>query len=815
MEPVPALGLQGVDAELLPRRGAVHLGGDSEALREERPRGHRLLEDRTRTHEPDSRLRAARDVRCGQDPVDPAHDPLRGAFGRGRHWIDLVVERDVVVDVLATPVHALDAVADDRGQLVRVGRVVGADAGDRRREELAVPVLVLEALAVQAGPAGRRAKHEAAPTRVGQRPGLVAGPLEPEHRVEDVEGQHRLTVRRVGRGGCLEGRHRARFGDPLLQHLAILRLAIGEDQLRVNRLVVLALAGIDPDLLEERIQAKRARLVGDDRDHPLAEPRVAHEVPEELREDHRGADGGRRAGGELPVGLRSGSRQRPAADDTLRECTAQRTPALHEVTHLLGVGAWVVVRRLGELLVRDRELQAIAEDPQLRLGELLRLVGDVAPFHAGAKRPALDRLGQDHRGRTLELGGQLVGRVELAVVVTAPAEAGQVVVGEVLHQPAEARVGAEEVLTDVGPAGHGVLLELAIDGLVHLVDERPVRVPGQQVVPLAAPDHLDDVPAGAAEDPLQLLDYLAVAADRPVQPLQVAVDDEGQVVEPLAAGDPQRTQRLRLVHLAVAQEGPDARAAGVRDAAMEQVPVEARLVDGRDGTQAHAHGRELPEVGHQARVRVRREALPGAHFATEVVQLGGTQPPLQERPGVDPRRRVPLVEDLVAGALVLAAEEPVERDLVQARGAGVRGEVTADPGRDAVGAQDHRHRVPADQAPDTALDRLVAGEVRLLLRADRVDVTGLRQRRQPDVELAGPLQELVHDEAGAIGALLVHQVVERGDPVVGLARIDIRQLVLELVRVHGGHSWRGTRVGLRQTPGGRPRAPRGAPGGSK
>jgi hypothetical protein len=398
--------------------------------------------------------------------------------------------------------------------------------------------------------------------------------------------------------------------------------------------------------------------------------------------------------------------------------------------------------------------------------------------------------------------------------VTTTTEADQVVVGEVLHQPAEARVGTEEVLADVGAARHGVLLELAVHGLVHLVDQRPVRVPGQQVVPLAAPDHLDDVPAGAAEDPLQLLDDLAVAADRAVQPLQVAVDDEGQVVEPLAAGDPQRTERLRLVHLAVAQEGPDSRAAGVRDAAMEQVPVEARLVDGRDGTQAHAHGRELPEVGHEARVRVRREALSGAHFATEVVQLVCAQASLEERPGVHPRRRVPLVEDLVARAIVLAFEEPVERDLVQACGAGVRGEVAADPGGDAVGAQDHCHGVPADQAPDAALDRLVAGEVRLLLRADRVDVAGLRQRRKPDVELAGPLQELVHDEAGAIGTFLVDKVVERGDPVSGLARIDVRQLMLELVRVHGEHSWRGTRVGLRRAPGGRPRAPRGVPGGS-
>ena len=59
---------------------------------------------------------------------------------------------------------------------------------------------------------------------------------------------------------------------------------------------------------------------------------------------------------------------------------------------------------------------------------------------------------------------------------------------------------------------------------------------GQQLVPARAPQDLDDVPAGAAEIAFQLLDDLAVAAHRAVEALQVAVDDEDQVVELLAAG---------------------------------------------------------------------------------------------------------------------------------------------------------------------------------------------------------------------------------------------------------------------------------------
>jgi len=122
---------------------------------------------------------------------------------------------------------------------------------------------------------------------------------------------------------------------------------------------------------------------------------------------------------ELRVGLRDGGRQRPAPDDALRQLTAERPTPLQEIAHLLGIGARVVVRRLRELLVGDRELQPVAEDAQLGLGQLLGLVGDVATLDAGAERPALDRLGQDHGGRALELGGQLVGGVELPVVVAA------------------------------------------------------------------------------------------------------------------------------------------------------------------------------------------------------------------------------------------------------------------------------------------------------------------------------------------------------------------------------------------------------------
>ena len=143
--------------------------------------------------------------------------------------------------------------------------------------------------------------------------------------------------------------------------------------------------------------------------------------------------------------------------------------------------------------------------------------------------------------------------------MAAARQLAELVVGQVLDHLAQARVGAEEVLADVRAGLDGVLLELAVGVVFILLTSTPSTSRGEQLVPVAAPDDLDDVPAGAAEVRLELLDDLAVAAHRAVEPLQVAVDDEDEVVELLAGGEADRAERLGLVHLAVAEEAPHVR----------------------------------------------------------------------------------------------------------------------------------------------------------------------------------------------------------------------------------------------------------------
>ncbi len=78
---------------------------------------------------------------------------------------------------------------------------------------------------------------------------------------------------------------------------------------------------------------------------------------------------------------------------------------------------------------------------------------------------------------------------------------------------------AEEVLPGVGTTIELAVLQLAITNLVHNFLQSPTVITLEQRIPLAAPDHLNDLPSRTPEDTLQLLNNFAVAAHRPVEPL--------------------------------------------------------------------------------------------------------------------------------------------------------------------------------------------------------------------------------------------------------------------------------------------------------
>jgi hypothetical protein len=166
--------------------------------------------------------------------------------------------------------------------------------------------------------------------------------------------------------------------------------------------------------------------------------------------------------------------------------------------------------------------------------------------------------------------------------------------------------------------------------------------------------------AGAAEHRLQFLDDLAVATHRAIEALQVAVDDEDQVIELLACRQRDRAERFRLVGFAVAEERPHFRRRLRLEAAIFEVAHEARLVDRHDRTEAHRDRRVFPEVRHQPGVRIRGQPAAGAKLAAEVLEMVLVDAPLEVRARVDAGRRVALEEDDVGVGTVVPAEEMIE-----------------------------------------------------------------------------------------------------------------------------------------------------------
>ena len=133
------------------------------------------------------------------------------------------------------------------------------------------------------------------------------------------------------------------------------------------------------------------------------------------------------------------------------------------------------------------------------------------------------------------------------------------------------------------------------------------------------------------------------------------------------------------------------------------------LVRSHQRAQPHRHGRELPEVGHQPRVRVRRDAFAAGLLAV-AEQLRFGEAPFEEGAGVDAWRAVALDEEQVAAMrLVGGVPEVAEADVVQRRGRLEAGDVAAEFGAVFVGAQDDRHRVPADDRTQLVFDGAVAG----------------------------------------------------------------------------------------------------------
>ena len=73
-------------------------------------------------------------------------------------------------------VHAADAILHDHSDFIREGRIVALAGGNNARQNLAMPVVMLQSFAEQRGSARRAANQKALSPRIGKRPDQIARP---------------------------------------------------------------------------------------------------------------------------------------------------------------------------------------------------------------------------------------------------------------------------------------------------------------------------------------------------------------------------------------------------------------------------------------------------------------------------------------------------------------------------------------------------------------------------------------------------------------------------------------------------------------
>src|SRR5690606_36194670 len=115
---------------------------------------------------------------------------------------------------------------------------------------------------------------------------------------------------------------------------------------------------------------------------------------------------------------------------------------------------------------------------------------------------------------------------------------------------------------------------------------------------------------------------------------QIAVHYPHQVIQAFASGKRQGAHGFGFIHFAIAEYPPDLTISAVDQAPVGQVMHEARLVYGADGAYAHGSRGELPEIGHEVRVRVAGQTAgaigDAAQFLPVMLQVSLAQSAFEE-----------------------------------------------------------------------------------------------------------------------------------------------------------------------------------------
>src|SRR5208283_2113883 len=326
---------------------------------------------------------------------------------------------------------------------------------------------------------------------------------------------------------------------------------------------------------------------------------------------------------------------------------------------------------IADVLVAKGNAKARAELAEFFFVELLLLVRDVLAFAGFTKTVTFNRAGKNDRRAAFVFDGGFVRGIDFAGIVSTKTQAAQSLVGKRLNKFQETRIAAEEELANVVARRNNQLLVFAVDDLAHALDEKAFGVALEDGIPLAAPKNFDDVPAGTAESGLKFLNDLAIAANRTIEALKIAVDDEDEVVEFFASSKSDGAERFGFIGFTVAEEGPNFCIGGGLQAAVYEIAVEASLINGHERTESHGDRVIFPEIGHEPGMRVGGESTAGLQFAAKVFQLLDGDATFKICARINAGSGVALEINGVAFKMFAArAEEMVEADFVESGGGG-------------------------------------------------------------------------------------------------------------------------------------------------
>ena len=191
----------------------------------------------------------------------------------------------------------------------------------------------------------------------------------------------------------------------------------------------------------------------------------------------------------------------------------------------------------------------------------------------------------------------------------------------------------------------------------------------------------------------------------------------------------------------------------------------------------------MPKIGHQVRVRIRREAF-ALDFLAEIIQLIFAQAAFHESAGINAGRGVALDKHQIAlGIIVFGVPEMVEAHVIQGGGRLERSDVAAQLQIFFAGAQHHGGGIPADNGADAVFQFLIARRFLLFAHRNGVQISGGGIKRQMHTAAAGVFHQVFQQEMRALGAFAFQHRAQCIQPLLGFNRINVVNIV-----GLGGHS---------------------------